>query len=240
MDRVALVTGGTGYIGQEIVRAVASSGYNVLFTYKSRGDDAVALEHEIEKSGRRALALQLDLSEEIDFEDFVYSAERKMGRISLLILSASRFQKPREDVKNPEGARDIFTVNMISQFLLASSTASRMKVHGEGTIIFILDSAGERIFPRFLPYSVSKSACYSMVRGFAKEYAPEVLVNGVSPGIIRLPGDMDEEGEKELLRKIPARDFGSREDVVRAVMFLAGAPGYITGEVIGVDGGYGL
>ncbi len=240
MNRVALVTGGTGYIGQEIVRAVSSSGYHVLFTYKNRGDDAVALEHELETSGRRALAMHLDLSEEIDFDDFIYSAERKMGRISLLILSASRFQEPREERKYPNAARDIFTVNIISQFLLASSSARRMKVHGEGSIIFILDTAGERIFPRFLPYSVSKSACCSMVRGFAKEYAPEVLVNGVSPGIIRLPEDLDEKGEKDLLRKIPAGDFGSREDVVRAVMFLAGAPRYITGEVIGVDGGYGL
>ncbi len=240
MIRMALVTGGTGHIGIELVRALGADGYNVAFTYQSRGDDAVALEHELEKKGRRALAMELDMAKDVDFEDFIYTVERRLGKVSLLVLSASRFEEYSGEGEHPVNVREQFRANVEGQFLLVQAVAKRMKAHGRGRIIFLLDTAGERIFPRYLPYSISKAANYAMVKGFAKMCAPYVVVNGVSPGIVREPDHLSDEEKEALIRKVPAGVFGKTDDVVRTVLFLADAPSYITGEVIGVDGGYGL
>jgi NAD(P)-dependent dehydrogenase (short-subunit alcohol dehydrogenase family) len=240
MNRVALVTGGTGNIGKLIVRFLASTGYDVAFTYCENADEAVSMEHEIEKTGTRALALHCDFSKEMNFDEFLGSVQRRMGQIEVLILSASLFPGQGEDAGDERSVRHVFRANVESQFLLADNIARKMKSFGKGRIIFLLDTAGERIFTRFLPYSVSKAAGFAMVRGFAKAYAPEVQVNGVSPGIISRPGPLAEAEMEEVMKKIPAGRLGMSEEVAKTVLFLVQAPAYVTGEIIGVDGGYGL
>jgi 3-oxoacyl-[acyl-carrier protein] reductase len=240
MNKVALITGGTGYIGKIIVRFLATSGYDVAFTYCEKADEAVSIEHEIEKMGTRALAIRCDFSRDMDFDEFLVSIERRIGNLDVLVLSAALFSGGSETGADDREVRDLFRANIESQYLLADMVARKMKALGRGRIIFLLDTAGERIFTRFLPYSISKAAGYAMVRGFAKAYAPEVVVNGISPGIISKPeltGDVEVE---DVLRKIPAGRLGMSEEVAKTVLFLVQAPAYITGEVIGVDGGYGL
>lgn len=227
-------------MGRAIVRFLSASGFDVAFTYCTRGDDAMMIEHEIEQGGKRALALKADFAGDLDMHEILKAVKRQVGNIGLLVMSASTF--PQEDIINLQDheIKRIFRVNVENQYLFANSMAKTMKAEGKGRIIFILGTAGEKIFSRYLPYSIGKAACYAMVRGMAKAFAPEVSVNGVSPGIIT-PPDFTTEGERDyLLKKIPAGNFGVAEDVARTVLFLADAPMYITGEVIGVDGGYGL
>lgn len=240
MRKVALITGGTGNIGKLIVRFLATEGYDVAFTYMEKADEAVSIEHEIEKTGKRALALHWDFSREFDFDEYLVSVERRIGNFDVLILSASLFPAVLDAPIDDRAVREIFRANIESQYLLADKVARKMKAVGKGRIVFLLDTAGERIFTKFLPYSISKAAGYAMVKGLAKAYAPEVMVNGVSPGIISRPelsGDMEME---DMLKKIPAGRLGMAEEVAKTVLFLVQAPAYITGEVVGVDGGYGL
>lgn len=240
MNNVALVTGGTGFLGKIIVRYFASFGYDVAFTYREKGDEAVSIEHELEKTGTRSLAIFCDFTKDHDFDDFLISVERRIGDIDVLILSASAYPGGDAGGMEEERVKKTFKVNIESQFLLATAMARRMKSLGGGRIMFLLDTAGEKVFSKFLPYSISKAAGYAMVKGLAKTYAPEVLVNGVSPGIIRAPDFLDEGELGRLLTKIPAGRFGMADEVAKTLLFLAQAPSYITGEIIGVDGGYGL
>ncbi len=240
MRKVALITGGTGHLGKIIVRFLATSGFDVAFTYCQNADEAVSIEHEIETMGTRALAVRADFSREMDFDEFLVSVERRIGNIEVLVLSASLFPGATDSREGDGPVRDLFRVNVESSYLLAEKVARKMKALGRGRIIVLLDTAGERIFTRFLPYSISKAAGFAMVRGLAKAYAPEVAVNGVSPGMISrpdLPGGVELE---DVLKKIPAGRLGMSDEVAKTVLFLVQAPPYITGEVIGVDGGYGL
>ncbi len=238
MSGSILLTGGTGFIGSALAKAMASSGRNVAFTYCNRADEAIELEHELEKSGRRALALHLDFEDEMDFEELIGRVERRVGEIASLILSSSYF--PRENEETPEMVRRIMRVNIEGPYMLATAAARLFKRRGRGKIVFILDTAGEKIFSRFLAYSVSRAAGFAMVRGLAKKFAPEVQVNGVSPGIIREPSDLSSVEREALLGKVPMGRWGTPDEVVKTVSFLLEGPGYVTGEIIGVDGGYGL
>jgi NAD(P)-dependent dehydrogenase (short-subunit alcohol dehydrogenase family) len=239
MDNVVLITGGTGYIGKQLVRAIATEERKVAFTYRKNSEAAVELEHELEKRGISALAIPCDLLEDVDFNALIEKVERRLGYLDACILSASLFPGNTGNMDRSL-TREIFRINVESQYFLAEAVAERMRSNGKGKMIFMLDTAGERVFSSMLPYSISRAAGFAMVRGFAKAYAPEVQVNGISPGIVRVPDDLDSRKREEILRKIPAGRFGMADEIVKTALFLLNAPSYITGEVIGVDGGYGL
>ncbi|RMG60113.1 MAG: SDR family oxidoreductase [Deltaproteobacteria bacterium] len=238
MKGSVLVTGGTGYLGQAIVKGLSGAGYSVAFTYRNNGDLAVELEHHLETSGVRGFALRLDLAEETDFESLLERVESKVGLLSSVILSASLFPRSSEEDENL--AREIFRVNLEGPCLLATAAGRLFSRRGKGRILFVLDTAGEKIFPGLLAYSVSRAGGFALVRGLAKKFGPAVQVNAVSPGVIRDPEGMAPEEKEKLFRKIPAGRTGTVDEVVRTLLFLLEGPSYITGEVIGVDGGYGL
>ena len=112
--------------------------------------------------------------------------------------------------------------------------------NGEGRIVNIADVSGEKIWPDYLPYCLSKSGVISMTRGLAKALAPNVLVNAVSPGTVLLAEEYDEKEENALIERTPLKRIGKPEDISSAVFFLMDSAEFVNGQVINVDGGRSL
>jgi pteridine reductase len=115
-----------------------------------------------------------------------------------------------------------------------------MKARGSGVIINIIDICTDRPYPAYLPYAVSKAGLAALTRGLARVLAPEVRVNGVSPGTVLWPEDYPEEQKQATIDRTPLRRIGKPEDIAAAVLFLVEGSDFLTGAIIPVGGGRDL
>ena len=238
--RPALVTGGAIREGRAIALALGETGWRVAVHYRSSESKAVEVVRRLEELGPGGIALQADLSEAEAAEGLVFDAVKALGHIDLLVNSAAVF--PRQDPLTVSAAEwdDLFAVNLRAPFFCSREAARHMAVSQGGSIVNLIDTGADEAWPGYVPYVATKAGLASVTRGLARAFAPEVRVNGVSPGPVLLPVGEDSESyraraaERAVLGRI-----GSPRDVAEAVLYLADAE-YVTGEIIRVDGGQHL
>ena len=127
--------------------------------------------------------------------------------------------------------------NLKAPFFLAQSLMDTLKAR-QGCIVNIVDIHAERGLPGFSVYSIAKAGLAAMTRILAKELGPEVRVNGVAPGAIIWPEhDISEQDKREILQRVALRCSGEPDDIAKAVLFLVRDAGYMTGQILTVDGG---
>jgi NAD(P)-dependent dehydrogenase (short-subunit alcohol dehydrogenase family) len=236
-DKVALVTGGAKRIGKGIAFALAEEGANVAITYRDSADEARETARELEDYGIRASAIHADLRVPESIRAAVSKVAADFGRLDILVNNAGLFQTAALDSISVEQWDSMFDTNTRAPFLAAQAAYSHLKA-ANGRIINLGSLGGAHPWPTHGHYCTSKAALHMLTQVMSKAFAPEISVNCVAPGMIAIGAPSAE--YEHFARKTPMKRNGTVEEVVAAVLFFATGPHFITGQVLGVDGGLGL
>ncbi len=236
--RVALVTGGAQRIGAEICRHLHHEGMDLLLHYRSSQTAAKKLQSELEQQRPDSvLLLQADLLNSAELPQLIAQIDAWRGRLDLLVNNASSFYPTTVGETTEEQWNDLLGSNLKAPFFLAQAAAPLLRAAG-GSIVNLVDIHAERPLQGYPVYSMAKAANAMMVKALARELGPEVRVNGVAPGTILWPQDgLDEQQKEQIIARTALQRPGTPADIARTVLFLAQGTGYITGQIIAVDGG---
>ncbi|HZR11495.1 MAG TPA: SDR family oxidoreductase [Myxococcales bacterium] len=226
----ALVTGAAKRLGRAIALGLHRAGHRVAVHYRSSRAEA---EETAALLGGAPL-VQGDQAREP--ERIVRDAASALGGLDLLVCSAAEFQKaPAETL--PRGQFEaMLASNLTGPFYLMQAALPILRT-SRGSIVTLLDVCGTtQVWKGYAHYAAAKAGLAALTRLLALEWAPEVRVNGVAPGAVLPPAEMD---AARLVKRIPLGRIGEPDDVARAVVFLAEQP-FITGEILTVDGGRSL
>ncbi len=243
-DQVALVTGGSRGIGRAIVKALAREGAKVAFVYRGNKEAADSLVTEVAAAGGAALALQADVASCDDAQRCVERIEKEWGRFDILVNNAGIIRDDLFVRMEPEAWKAVLETNLGGAYNFCRAVAYTMMKQRRGRIINISSVAADYVNPGQTNYAASKGAINAFTRALAVELASRnVTVNAIAPGFIET--DMSEAVRNkagDMIKKaIPMRRLGQPEDIARVVVFLAGPEsGYMTGQVLTVDGGLSL
>lgn len=240
---VVLVTGGAKRVGAAIVRAAHAAGARVVVhCNRSREEaDRLAAELEAARPGSAAV-VQADLLDTDALAGLVERAAAAFGRLDGLVNNASSFHPTPIGGVDAGAWEDLAGTNLRAPLFLSQAAAPHLR-RSRGAIVNIVDIHAERPLPGFLAYTVAKSGLAGLTRALALELAPEVRVNGVSPGAILWPedGEAFPPAERERITvQTPLRRTGTPEDIAGAVKYLLFDAPFVTGQVLAVDGGRSL
>lgn len=235
--KAALVTGAGKRIGRAIALALAAEGANVAITYRDSKKQAEQTVCDLESLGVRAIAVQADLREPANIRDAVERIVKELGTVDILVNNAGRFETARlEDISVEQWDR-MFEANTRGPFLTTQAALPYLRA-ARGRIINLGSLGGMHPWPTHAHYCTSKAALHMLTQTMSKAFAPEISVNCVAPGMI-VNDEISAEYEY-FARKTPMQRNGTPEDVAAAVIFFATGPQFITGQILGVDGGLGL
>lgn len=235
--KAALVTGAARRIGRAIALAFAKEGAHVAITYRKSAEQAARTVCELQAMGVRSVALHADVREPESIRQAVARVVGEFGGIDILVNNAGRFETaPIEDI-SVEQWDAMFQTNTRGPFLMAQAALPYLKA-ARGRIVNIGSLGGMHPWATHAHYCTSKAALHMLTRTMSKAFAPEISVNCVAPGMIVNGGVAA--GYEQFARKTPMRRNGSPAEVAEAVMFFATGPHFITGQILGVDGGLGL
>lgn len=237
-DQVILLTGAAGGIGSAIARVCYGLGARLLLA-DFDGEGAMALASSLDPTGVRAKAIAYDASNPSDADAAVSACITHFGRIDHVVPAAAVYEEHSFATMSDEDWRRTISINLDGVFYICRRAIPHLPTGG--TIVTIAsDAAHEGCSPLHVHYGASKGGVLAFTRSLAKEVAPRIRVNTVSPGTIKTP--MVEEllrlrGDK-FLAITPAGRFGTAEEVANVVAFLCSeASSYIIGEAIHVNGG---
>lgn len=238
-QKVALVTGASGGIGKAIALKLAQSGYAVALGCRNT-DAAEAVAHTIRQNGGTTLVCPADVTDYASVKAMVESA-RTLGRIELLVPAAGVAYQDLFQYTDEATYDRIMDTNVKGAYLTAKEVLPEMISARSGNIVFISSMWGEVGASCEVVYSASKAALIGLTKALSKEVGPSgIRVNCVSPGVIRTPmtEPLGEEALSSLAEEAPLGRIGSPEEVADAVLFLSGdAASFITGQILGVNGG---
>lgn len=239
---VALVTGAARRIGAAIARHLHAQGFELVVHYRTSSADAQALVTELTSARpQSAMAVQADLSRADECARLVDTAHAWQGRLDALVNNASSFfRTPLGSIDESQWAA-LVDGNLKAALFCSQRAAPHLRIRA-GAIVNLCDVHTERPLAGFSVYTAAKAGMVSLTRSLALELAPQVRVNAVSPGSLDWPEDgtfsSDEQARMEAA--IPMRRIGTGQDIAQAVHFLIAGTGYITGQILAVDGGANL
>ncbi|MBS1560458.1 MAG: SDR family oxidoreductase [Bacteroidetes bacterium] len=236
---VVFITGGGRRLGRAMALGFAERGYDVGITFHTSADEAKSTVDAIRAMGRRSHAVQADVANDAALQAAFEALVAELGIPDVVVSNAGVFPDANAHA-NAKDVRSAIDVNTLPLVTLARCI-ERHPLVGTPRLVAISSLGGMEIWKDRLAYNVSKSALNTAVRSLARSLAPHVTVNAVAPGAIEQPSERTE-ADKGLthLERIPMRRYGTAADVFEAVWFFSTTTTYITGQIISVDGGYGL
>lgn len=231
--QTALVTGAAKRIGRAIALALADEGVNIVVHYNTSRDEAEELAHLLEEKGVKAWIFQADFGLPEHYHSMIRHVVELAGSVDILVNSASIFPTDKIADVTFESLISNMQINAWAPFVFSRSFAEEI---GCGAIINLIDSRITGYDWNHVAYIWSKHVLYAMTRMLALEFAPEITVNGIAPGLILPPPGKDESYIKRLEHTVPLKKHGEAEDIAEAAVFLIKSS-FITGHVIYVDGG---
>ncbi len=238
--KTVLVTGGARRLGAAICRRLHAAGANVMIHYRASAAEARALAKALNAARKGSAAcVKGDLLNNETPRALVAACIAEFGRLDVLVNNASSFYATPVSKMNDRAWHDLIGTNLKAPLFIAQAAAAELKKR-RGCIVNIVDIHAEFPLKDYVIYSITKGGLATLTRSLARELAPAVRVNGVSPGPILWP-DADiwksPKTRKTIVERSALKRVGEPDDIARAVEFLvAGAP-YVTGQIIAVDGG---
>jgi 3-oxoacyl-[acyl-carrier protein] reductase len=237
--KIALITGGSRGIGAAIAKRLATDGADVAITYTKGADAAASVVKEIERAGRKAIAIQADAADAEAVKAAVDKTVATLGRLDVLVNNAGTAIPKKFEETTLEEMDRMIDINIRGAFVATQAALKHMK--DGGRIIMIGSCVGERMMtPGLVPYSATKGAVKMFSQGLSREVGNRgITVNNIQPGPIDTelnPAD----GEWAVPQKAATalNRYGSVDDVAALVAFVAGPESsYITGANLTVDGG---
>ena len=237
--RVALVTGGARRVGRAIALRLARRGYDIALHYARSEQDATDTAGACREHGIEAECFAADFADIAAPPSLGRCVLDRFGRLDALVNNASIFEQMRLEDFDPQAWDRTLRINLTAAMTLTHALADALRAT-RGRIVNLCDAATPRSWPDHLAYITSKGALETLTRALARALAPDVLVNGVAPGIAAWPARYDEATRQRLLQRMPLQRAGTPDDVAGAVEFFVCDADYVTGVILPVDGGRGL
>ena len=239
--RVALVTGASRGIGASIACSLAKAGAKVGVNYNTSREAATKVVEKITESGGEALLVEGNIAEEASAEAVVKQVMEQWGQIDILVNNAGINRDRLLLRMKLEDWDQVLDVNLRGAFLCSKLVMPQMIKQRRGRIVNISSVVGLSGNPGQANYAAAKAGLIGFTKAVAREVASRnITVNAVAPGFVTtgMVENLSEETQKQILGRIPMGRFGTAEDVSHAVLFLCGdGAGYITGQVLTIDGG---
>jgi pteridine reductase len=233
--KTALITGGAARIGAQIVKTLHHNQFNIIIHCNQSKDKAQLLCDELNSIRANSAEIVAGNLNNIDELDSLVSSIKS---IDLLVNNASVFYPKSVEDSEMKDWDDVININLKAPFFLSKGLSKTLSKN-DGSIINIIDIHSERPLKKHAIYNISKAGLKMLTQTLAKELAPKIRVNGVSPGSILWPQDSAEISEDDknlMLERIALHRQGSPQDIADTVLFLANS-NYITGQIINIDGG---
>ncbi|MDC1418447.1 pteridine reductase [Candidatus Pseudothioglobus sp. Uisw_041] len=233
--KTALITGGAARIGAQIAKTLHNNDFNIIIHCNQSKDKAQLLCDELNLLKEKSAKVVVGNLNNIDSINTIIES---IESIDLLVNNASVFYPLSVDESDSENWDNILDVNLKAPFFLSKGLSQKLN-SSEGSIINIIDIHADRPLKKHSVYNISKAGLKMLTLTLAKELAPSIRVNGVSPGSILWPQEGAEISELDksiMLERIALKRQGSPQDIADTVLFLANS-NYLTGQIINVDGG---
>ena len=238
MKKVALITGGAKRIGAETANYLHSKCINIVITYSKSSAAANALKKELNSKRKDSCYIyKAKFDSNINYKKITKDIIKLFGRLDYLINNASKFYPTKINEVTDKVWLDTIDTNIKTPLFLSKHFYSELKKR-RGAIINIIDIHVEPPLKDHIIYNISKAGLLALTRTLAKDLAPQIRVNGVSPGAIMWPENESSNNKKlDILSKIPMKSTGEPADIAKTIYFLLEQSPYITGQNINVDGG---
>ena len=238
-NKVALITGGKR-IGAVVARELAARGADVALAYARSRAEAEETAAFIVASGRRATAIQADLTQPEACNALVQSTVAAFGRLDILINMASVYAKRPFDTMTVADWDAVVNVDLRASFLCSLAAVPHMRAQGGGRIVNFSDwlsKSGRPRYDGFLAYYVAKTGVIGLTEALALELAKDdILVNAIAPGPILAPPEATDEELKAVEQATPLGRWGGEVEIAKGVIAFVESD-FITGETIRIDGG---
>jgi len=237
-NKIVLVTGAARRIGAAIVTRLHQNGARVAIHYRGSSADAEQLAANLNQDrDDSATTYQGDLRDTAGLTELVESVVARGGRLDGLINNASSFFPTPVGSITEEQWNELIGTNLKVPLFLSQAAAPHLRKCG-GAIINIVDIHSQRPLRNHVVYGSAKAGLAMLTRSLAKDLAPDVRVNGISPGAILWPEEgMTKKVQQTILKQIPLQRTGDPEDIAACALFLLRDATYVTGQIIAVDGG---
>ena len=235
--QTVLITGGARRLGAAMARALHAVGANVVIHHLTSTQEAGTLVAALNQArAASATAVQADLLDVAHLPGLVDSAIRHFGRLDILINNASTFYPTPIGEISLGQFEDLIGTNLRAPLFLAQAAAAELR-RRRGLILNMVDIHGMKPLKNYPAYSSAKAALIMLTKALARELAPEVRVNGIAPGPVMWPADVDAAMQAQIIDKTLLLRSGEPQDIGNAALYFATMAPYVTGQILAVDGG---
>lgn len=247
MSRVAMITGGASGMGLAVAQRLASVGHRVALLDLD-GDAGTRAAEDLKQTGAAAVAMKVDVTDRAAVDAAMAEVRGELGPIEIMVTSAGFDEFESFTDITPDAWKRMIEINLTGTFHCIQSAIPDMLAAGWGRIVTISSSSAQSGANRMAHYVASKGGVIGLTKALAVEYAPSgITVNTIPPGFIDTPMARRAEARGDLpsidavAARTPVRRAGTPEDIAAACAFLCSEDaGYITGQLIGVNGGWYL
>ncbi|MFK8010680.1 MAG: pteridine reductase [Marinicellaceae bacterium] len=233
-----LITGSAQRMGAYFAKAAHADGYNIVLHYRHSEQQTQALQSQLNNiRDKSCIVVQADFNQKNNFSEIIDTIKSHFNRLDVLVNNASDFFATQADKVTENQYEELFNSNVKGPLFLSKACFSLLN-KSKGNIINLVDIHADKPLKDYPVYSMAKSANKMMVKALAKEFAPNIRVNGISPGYIQDPID----GKKicNIIKSRIALDKkGDIKNIYQTLKFLI-ENNYITGQIVNVDGGRSL
>ena len=241
MTNKVLITGGAQRIGKALVKHFHQIGWKIIFHYRSSKSEAESIKEELNSVRAESCEIiQCDFDDNVSCKLFYKELESKLEGLTSLINNASTFYPKKLSETSHEDWIKLTSSNLYLPIFLSKFCATEL-IKNKGNIVNIADIHAEQGLKNYTVYTAAKAGLMNFTKSLAKELAPNVLVNSVSPGAILWDvNEPSQDKKNEILASIPMKRIGNENDIVAIINYLLTENTYMTGRNINIDGGKSL
>ena len=239
-EKVALITGAAHRIGAETARTLHNQGMRLVLHYRHSRKAAQALQTELnDKRADSVILVQADLLANNCMHSIIQQSIDSFGQLDVLINNASTFYPTQVGSVTEEQWEDLLGSNLKAPFFLSQAAAPYLAKQ-QGCIVNIVDVHADRPLKAHPVYSTAKAGLVMLTKALAVELGPDIRVNAVAPGAILWPENIDEVTKHRIINRTVLKRKGDPHDIASAILYLIQDAGYMSGQVLTVDGGRSL